>query len=253
MHGTAVLLAGGQSPRNERAHGAVVRIDAMGLRSEHLGELAVPVSHAAAAVVGDTLYVIGGLGRDGKPVAIVQALDLARGARRRFGLRRSQGRVCGGLPAARAHHAAIAWGGMLLVAGGQDERGRASGELLLVQPESCVAMQRAALPTPCRQAGVAALADGLVLAGGLGPDDGVLAEVSLYRPQQDRWVALAPLPVAGHSFALLAEPEALHPDALHPGGARLIALGGRGAGGDHEGGHALPLQRTMTVLVPRSI
>lgn len=245
VHGGCVILAGGTTGRTR---GTVARIDPIGPRREHLGTLAVPVSHAAAVVIGDTLFVLGGRDRNGRPVADVQAFDLGRGHRHGwFGRRAARAELCGRLPSARAAHAAVALDGAVILAGGEDAHGQALDEVLLINPATATALPRAALPAPCRAMGAAAVREGLVLVGGRGRDGAVLSEALLYRAAQDRWSRLAPLPVHGHSFAVLAEPEGWHPD-----GAQLLALGGRGAEADLEGGHALPLQRAMTVLSPGS-
>ena len=245
VHGGCVILAGGTAGG---MRGTVERIDPIGRRREHLGTLAVPVSHAAAVVIGDTLYVLGGRNRAGRKVAEVQAFDLARPHRKGwFSRREARAELCGQLPSARAEHAAIVLDGAVIMAGGEDAHGHALDEVLLINPATAGALPRAALPVPCRAMGAALVAEGMVVAGGRDRDGGVTSEVLLYRVAQDRWTRLAPLPVQGHSIALLAEPDAWHPD-----GARLLALGGRGAEADLDGGHALPLQRAMAVLSPGS-
>jgi hypothetical protein len=242
VHGGTVILAGGEGRRRD----AVTRIDPIGLTQEPVGRLAVPVSHAASVVIGDTLFILGGVDRHGRKVAEVQAFDLGQPHRHGlFGRRSAEAVVCGRLPSARAHHAAVAWDGAVILAGGEDAHGHALAEVLVINPATSAALSRAALSTPCHSAGVAVVAEGMVLAGGQGQGGTALSDVRLYRPAQDRWITLAPLPVHAHSLALLAEPEAWHAD-----GSRLVALGGRGTDADLEGGHALPLQRTMTVLMP---
>lgn len=243
-HAGTVILVGGEG----RARDDLVRIDPIGLSREHLATLAVPVSHAAAVVIGDALFVLGGLDRHGRPVEDVQVFDLGQPHRRGlFGSRTSQARPCGRLPSPRARHAAIVWDGAVILAGGEGAHGHVLDEVLLINPMTSAALPRAALPVPGCSMGAATVREGMVVAGGRGRDGTLSSEVWLYRPAQDRWTALAPLPVRGHSLGLLAEPEAWHPD-----GARLIALGGRGADADLGDAHTLQLQRTMEFLTPRS-
>ncbi len=146
-----------------------------------------PVSHAAAALLGEKIYLAGGRGGDGTPVNALEAYDPRAG--------RWESRAA--LPAALEGHALVALDGRLYLFGGWDGA-RARAEVYRYDPETDQWDARAPLPSPRAYAAAAALEGKIIIAGGTdGQVD--LDAADLYFPTRDQpgsdpWESTAPLP-----------------------------------------------------------
>ncbi|MEA2352980.1 MAG: hypothetical protein QOJ14_1394, partial [Thermoleophilaceae bacterium] len=88
-----------------------------------VGRLPVALTHASAASLGQSLYVIGGRsGSSGRQTSAILAIDPRTGAVRRVGR----------LPVALSDTSAVLAGRELLVLGGRDRSGRARDEVYAV-------------------------------------------------------------------------------------------------------------------------
>ena len=115
--GGRLIVAGGSLP-DGGASDAVLAFDPSTGRVSRLGRLPAPTTHAAAASLGDTVYVIGGRGATlGSATDRIVAVDPAGGAIR----------PAGRLASARSDLAAAGLGDHILLAGGRDGTGTLSG------------------------------------------------------------------------------------------------------------------------------
>ena len=130
--GRNVVIAGGSRP-NGTASDAVFEFAPANGRLRRIGTLPAPVTHAAAAALGQTVFAIGGRGAAvGTPTDRIVAVDLPSG----------RIRPTGRLPAPLSDLTAVTVGGRILVAGGRGSSGTASTVTELVA--------RAAVSTPAR-------------------------------------------------------------------------------------------------------
>ena len=125
--------------------------------------LPVPVRYPALAVVGSTIYLIGGqsvTGRsgDGPPVTDVQAVDLSTGS----------AQVVSQLPGALTEAEAFVVRGAVFVAGGV-RGGIVQRGVFRLDPASGALTLVASLPEPRADAGVAQIGETTYLVGGEGP------------------------------------------------------------------------------------
>ena len=125
--------------------------------------LQVPVRYPAVAVLGSTIYVIGGQSITGPsgagpPVTDVQAVNTTDGS----------ASVVAHLPAALTEAAAFAVGGTLFVAGGV-RGGVTQAGVYRLDPATGALTLVANLPTPRADAGVAQIGDATFLVGGEAP------------------------------------------------------------------------------------
>ena len=125
--------------------------------------LPVPVRYPAVAVVGSTIYLIGGqsvTGRsgDGPPVNDVQAVDLSTGS----------AQVVSRLPGALTEAEAFVVRGAIFVAGGV-RGGIVQRGVFRLDPASGALTLVASLPEPRADAGVAQIGETTYLVGGEGP------------------------------------------------------------------------------------
>jgi N-acetylneuraminic acid mutarotase len=141
------------------------------------------------------VFVIGGFGADGEPVATVEVYDPATD---RWETRTP-------LPAPTHHAAAAVLAGRLFVVGGYGG-GRVSWTPLRTVYEYDEARRSWATRAPLRQArgglAVVALGDRLHAVGGSGDD--VSAAHEIYEPTPDRWTDAPPMPTARDHLAAVA-------------------------------------------------
>jgi DNA-binding beta-propeller fold protein YncE len=115
--GNRIVIAGG-SLRNGSASDAVLMYLPATRRIVRIGRLPAPTTHAAAAALGDVVYVIGGRGAAiGSATTRVVAVDVRSG-----GIRRA-----GRLATPRSDLAAVTVGSRILLAGGLGLKGTESG------------------------------------------------------------------------------------------------------------------------------
>ena len=111
-----LVIAGG-SLENGAASDAVLEFDPASGRVVRLGRLAAPTTHAAAATIGSTAYVIGGRGATlGTYTAHIESVDV----------RTRRVRPFGSLSVARSDLGAVGGGSAILLAGGAASGGTVS-------------------------------------------------------------------------------------------------------------------------------
>ena len=164
-------------------------------------------SEVAAAVVEETVYVIGGLAIDGRTLATVEALPPAADA----------WQVRAPLPAPRDHLAAVDLGGRLyVVAGSPGWFNQQTSTTLWVYDAGQDAWEsRAPLPLGRAAHAAVALNGKLYVAGGIGPDP---QRLLAYDPIEDSWTLRAPMSRQREHLAAAAA------------GGKLYVVGGRWAG-----------------------
>ena len=116
-----VLIVGGSTPTG--ASDAIYRFDPASGTVRRIGRLAHPITHAGAAALGTTVYLVGGRGENlDSQTSSVLAIDPATGAVRHAGR----------LPEPLSDPGVVAVGGAIVVAGGRSLAGTqaAVGELL---------------------------------------------------------------------------------------------------------------------------
>ena len=114
--GGAVLIIGGSTPTG--ASDAVYRFDPASARVRQLGRMPQPITHAGAAAIGQTVYVVGGRGDslDARSAA-VWAIDPLTG----------RVRSAGRLPQPTSDAGVVSLGNAIVVAGGKTAAGTQSG------------------------------------------------------------------------------------------------------------------------------
>jgi non-specific serine/threonine protein kinase len=172
-----------------------------------LPQLPYGLAAGGAAVVGSTLYLVGGVaGRPDQAIhpAKALALELARPTRWRF----APG------PTPREHLGVVATGGRIYAAGGRTA-GLDTNEALLETWAPGEPRWRRLPPVPEPRGGTGLAASGsiLVSVGGEAPD-GTIAPVYAYDVARRRWTRLPDLPTPRHGLAVVAT------------GGKLYAIGG---------------------------
>lgn len=149
-------------------------------------------SAVAEGVIGERLYVAGGLHR-GQPQRTLEVYDFRTG-------RWSQGPD---MPSAREHVASAVAGGKLYVLGGRNRRTDALPTVERFDPQAGRWESVRSLPTPSGGLG-AENVDGKVIALGGGNDrDGtVTGAVERFDPVRGEWEALPPMMTKRHGFAV---------------------------------------------------
>ena len=120
-----IVIAGGSLPNGSASQMVLEYVPASG-RIVRIGRLSAPITHAAAAALGDVAYVIGGRGATiGTATARVVAVDIPSGRIRRAGR----------LSTPRSDLAAVALGNRIVLAGGRGSGGTESRlSELVIQP-----------------------------------------------------------------------------------------------------------------------
>lgn len=145
------------------------------------------VSRAAAALLGEKIYVAGGRAVDGKPTDLLEVYDP----------RADRWEQRAALPAALEGHALVALEGRLYLFGGWDGAGPRA-EVYSYDPDLDRWEARSPLPSPRAHAAAASMEGKILLAGGQS-DQALLDQVLLYFPNRDQpggqpWEEAAPLP-----------------------------------------------------------
>lgn len=175
-------------------------------------------THHAAAVLGDTLYMIGGYGgvppRSHDTVVTLDLADPAHGAAERAPL----------LGGPRTSLAAAVLGGRIITVGGWTSTG-ASADVMSYDAASDTWTSLAPMPTARGAVGLAAAGHAPLLyaVGGFKRSGGdppwtPLADVEAYDPREDAWSVLAPLPSARQTAAAVTLPPSV--------GGLLAVVGG---------------------------
>jgi N-acetylneuraminic acid mutarotase len=166
---------------------------------------------AVAGVIGDRIYVAGGLGNG--TVAALSSYSIAGD---------SWDTALPALPRPRDHGCGGVVGGKLYVVGG-----RAAGaisDLVFEYTPGGAWLAKAAMPTARGGTACGVLDDRIVVVGGEGnaaAPSGVFPEVELYDVAADRWESLDPMPTPRHGMGAAVSDGVLHV----PGGASRQAFG----------------------------
>lgn len=190
--GDEIFAAGGMVGETGRPLAAFTRYDARRDEWTVLPQLPVPTRAAAAAGVGDTLYVIGGTTPEGNTAA-VRAWDGTRWSER------------APLPSARFNHAAVAVGTEIYVLGGYRE-GRELRDVLVYDTVTDVWRRSTPLPRANHAFDVVVFHGELWVIGGRRGEH-VLREVEILDPETERWRAgpLLPRPMELLGAAVVGE------------------------------------------------
>jgi N-acetylneuraminic acid mutarotase len=165
-----------------------------------------PRQEVAVAALDGLVYVIGGFGRSGQPMATVEAYDPAT----------NQWELKAPLPVATHHPAAAVVNGRLFVIGGYIGGSMSSSAVQTVyeyEPARNAWATRAAMPTP-RGALAAVVLHGRIHAVG-GSGDGNTGAHEVYDVASNRWTSANPMPTARDHLAAVAYQD------------RVWAIGGR--------------------------
>jgi hypothetical protein len=177
--GDQIFAAGGMVGETGRPLAAFTRYDAPRDEWTVLPQLPVPTRAAAAAGVGETLYVLGGTTPAGNTAA-VRAWDGTRWSER------------APLPSARFNHAAVAVGTEIYVLGGYRE-GRELREVLVYDTVADSWRRSTPLPRANHAFDVVLFHGELWVIGGRRGEQ-VLREVEILDPKTGRWRAGPSLP-----------------------------------------------------------
>lgn len=174
--GGSVYAAGGMVGETGRPLTTFSRYDVERDSWSSLAPLPVATRAAAAAAVGDELYVIGGTTASGNTRAV-------------WSYRPDSGawRVRAPLPAPRFNHEAVALDGRIYVLGGYLQ-GRERDELFVYAPARDRWSEAGRLPRPTHAFGLVAFGGELWLIGGRRGGE-VLREVWIFDPASERWRA----------------------------------------------------------------
>jgi Protein kinase domain/Kelch motif len=161
-----------------------------GARWRALAPLNVPRAAGAAAVVGDRIVVVGGLGEDG-PVGATEVFD------------GQSWHEAERIPTPREHLAAASDGRFLYAVGGRDATSKDLAVLERYDPEGDSWETLPAMQVARNGLGAAIAAGRLFAVGGERPT-GVLDTVEAYDIRRQRWTSLKPLPRPRHGSAVVA-------------------------------------------------
>jgi hypothetical protein len=142
-----------------------------GVTFTKVGNLPVPVRYPAVAVVGQAIYVFGGVSSSqaGVDTSTVQRLDVASGAIDTVAT----------LPTSLSHASAIVLGGQVFLLGGYVDNTKLSGQILRFDPATGVTTSVGALPAPVSDGAAVVIGRHGYLVGGQGEDRAPLASVTV--------------------------------------------------------------------------
>lgn len=169
-------------------------------RWTRLPSMPTPRGAMSVGVVGDRLYVAGGLAA-GTPLATVEAYDFGDGRWHRVA----------DMPAPREHAAAAALDGRFYVIGGRNRRTDALADVTAYDPATD--SWEAVADLPVASGGLEAVSyDGAILAMGGGDDRGgtVTGAVQRYDVGRDAWTQLPRMRTARHGFGAAVAGEAIY-------------------------------------------
>ena len=168
------------------------RYDVAERRWHELEPMPTPRGALGAAIVGGTLYAIGG--RDGPySRAEVEAYDLERGTWSERSPIPGRG---------RDHFGAAALDGFVYVAGGRYEGGEEMDEFLRYDPRTDRWTEMPALPIGISGITMERVGDELVVSGGEGSEqEFVTGQTFAFDPRAGRWRELPPSPRPKHGYA----------------------------------------------------
>lgn len=162
-----------------------------GKRWTSLASMPTARGAAGAAVIGDRLYLVGGIGKGGRRLNTLEAYDLVEDR----WIRLPSMRVV------RDHLGVVAHGGRLYALGGRTI-GSAFADFERYDPATNRWERLAPIPEPTAGFGMAAFGDRIVAAGGEDLERNVLTgSVWSYDMERDSWSQLASMSEPRHGFA----------------------------------------------------
>lgn len=172
-----------------------------------------PVGFAAAATIGDRIFVIGGIKADDEPTARAESYETSTGAWESLA----------SMPFPLAGHAAASVDGRVYVFGGYSGVGL-NDVTLEYDPAANAWRKRAPMPTPRALSSAAVLGGRIIVAGGqTGGVDQAACEA--YDPASDAWAPCARMTIRRAAFGLAAAGGALY--AVGGGGASYLGFSER--------------------------
>jgi hypothetical protein len=142
-----------------------------GVTFKKVGSLPVPVRYPAVAVVGNAIYLFGGVSnsKTGVDTNTVQRLDATSGAIDTVAT----------LPKSLSHASAIVLGGQVFLLGGYVDNTKLSDQILRFDPATGATTSVGALPAPVSDAAAVVIGKQGYLVGGQGTDRAPLASVTV--------------------------------------------------------------------------
>jgi len=189
---------GGMTGARGNVLGSVEVWDGVGPAWRSGSAMPTPRSSAGVAVIGETIYVVGGLTAGGRVTDVVEALDVRSG---RWTQRAA-------LPTRRMQLAAVALDGHVWAIGG-NVGGEAFPTVEVYDPATDRWQSSTDLPTP-RYSLSATVLDGRIYAVGGQTPHGVLSVVEATGSVNAGWMTLPSLPVGLTRLALVAFDGRLH-------------------------------------------
>ena len=176
-------------------------------------DMPAPAANVQAGVVGDLVYVPGGVGVDGQPGQALAVYDLAADA----------WTARAALPAPLAGYALAVFDGLLYLFGGWDGAGYVDS-VWVYDPAADAWSSRSPMPNTVGFAAAAALADRIVVAGGF---DGrrEYNACNAYYPAEDRWEACAAMNLPRGGLGMVADGTSIY--AIGGGWQRMATFNER--------------------------
>lgn len=213
-----VYLIGGEN--DDEISGSVLAYDSSQHRWESKAEKPTPVTAAGAALLGEKIYIPGGMTTPQAPTNVLEIYDP----------RTNQWESGASMPVALGGYSLVPFEGKLILFGGWDGADYSS-RILMYDPAEDRWIERAGMKEPRAFASAAMLGSKIVLAGGQNRE-GVLDRVSVYYPNRT------------DEDPAIWEPRAALPQPRQGGGMTALAGTLYLAGGTGERGEtSLPLIR----------
>lgn len=202
-----ILVSGGRDNRNAKITAGLWLYAPDTAIWLELGALPSPRADHVSFFDNDRLFVFGGIGRD---AALVQSYNMQTG-------KWSNGKNPMPVPVSAA--AATRYGDEVIIAGGQDQRGRAVKNVQAFNLRTGTWRQLPELPLAVTGGALGVVNDGLHFAGGFSKAKGKVLD-SHNRLVGQRWQRQDPMPSGGR-----------HRMAYHADGAQFTLIGGAVGGG----------------------
>lgn len=184
---------------------------------ETLADKPTPVSAISAAILGDLIYIPGGLGIDEIPVKLLEVYNPLK----------DTWQVASSLPIPISGYALIAYEGRLFLFGGSDGSQTLSNGYIY-DPSKNTWSETSPMPTPREFAGIAIAGGKIYVVGGLN-ETGESDACEVYTPSRENsevspWEDCPRLPAGRYHFGLVSLVETLYLDGGIGDGLDLPAL-----------------------------
>jgi len=215
VYENAIYLFGGQTAVG--VNSAVLRYDPNAQTWETLTDKPTAVAQAQGVLLGEKVYVPGGLATDGKPVDVLEVYDL----------RENKWEALAALPVPLSRYGLAAYEGNLYLFGGWDGA-TYSKAVYRYNPETDAWSERTPLPGPLGGCGVAVLPGKILIIGGF---DGTQAldQTLAYFPNRDNsgedpWEERPSLPEARYNLNAVTLANAAYVIGGHRAGLPSLTL-----------------------------